>query len=58
MGDPDTPHAEWMLLLVNQRLCESPVDALADLLEGVYERAGLLIGSNDVGRIYSGKWEG
>lgn len=27
------------MLLVNGCLCESPVDALADLLEVVYERA-------------------
>lgn len=29
-----------MVLLVNPCLCESPVDAMVDLLEGLYERAG------------------
>jgi hypothetical protein len=30
----------WVMPLANPSLCESPVDAMADLLEGVYERAG------------------
>jgi len=35
-------HSEWIMLLANPCLCESPVDAMADLLEGLYERAGKL----------------
>lgn len=33
-------HGEWVMLVVNPCLCESPVDAMADLLENLYERAG------------------
>lgn len=50
-------HSEGVVLLVNGCLCESPVDALADLLEGVYERAGREWGVLGKGRVWPGRIE-
>ncbi|KAF9696119.1 hypothetical protein EKO04_005979 [Ascochyta lentis] len=47
-------YSEWMLLLVNPCLCESPVDAMADLLEGVYERAGRMVEGVKKGNVFRG----
>jgi hypothetical protein len=58
-GGPDAPHGAWMLLLENDSLCESPIDALADLLEGVYAHAGRSVMRNGaaVGLTYIGVWK-
>ena len=49
-----------MLLLQTRSQCESPVDALADLLENVYMHAGQLEMGNGaaVGLTYNGIWKG
>jgi len=58
-GGPDTPRGEWMLLLENRSLCESPIDALADLLEDVYQHAGSAAMKNGaaVGQTYNEVWK-
>jgi hypothetical protein len=38
---PAATYSEWVILLVNPFLCESPVDTTVGLLEGFYERAGM-----------------
>lgn len=57
-GGLDAPKGEWMLLLENRSLCESPIDALADLLEDIYLHAGSAVVNNGaaVGAIYNGVW--
>ncbi|KAF2032584.1 hypothetical protein EK21DRAFT_109970 [Setomelanomma holmii] len=47
-------HSEWKLLMTNRCLCESPVDALADLLEAMYERGGEVQGEMNEGDWYAG----
>ncbi|KAF3035719.1 hypothetical protein E8E11_000835 [Didymella keratinophila] len=58
-GGPDAPRGDWMLLLENRNLCESPIDALADLLEDVYQHAGSAVMKNGaaVGQTYNGVWK-
>lgn len=58
-GGSDAPHIEWMLLLENRSLCESPIDALADLLEDVYAHAAVSVMKHGaaVGATYSGVWK-
>lgn len=41
---PAQMYGEWTLLLANPRLCKSPVDAMADLLEELYELVGKVLG--------------
>jgi hypothetical protein len=36
---PSPAFKEWKMLMANPSCCKSPVDAMADLLEAVYERA-------------------
>ncbi|KAJ4403930.1 hypothetical protein N0V91_006232 [Didymella pomorum] len=57
-GGLDAPQGEWMLLLENRSLCESPIDALADLLEDIYLHAGSAVVNNGaaVGATYNGVW--
>lgn len=59
-GGPDAPHSEWMLLLENGSLCESPIDALTDLLENLCLHAGQSVMGNGaaVGLTYNGTWKG
>ncbi|KAF3043364.1 hypothetical protein E8E12_000475 [Didymella heteroderae] len=58
-GGPDAPHGEWMLLLANRSLCKSPIDALADLLEDLYQHVGQSVVGNGaaVGATYNGVWK-
>lgn len=48
-----------MLLLENLSLCESPIDAMEDLLEGLYDHAGRSVMKNGaaVGATYDGAWK-
>jgi hypothetical protein len=58
-GEPDAPYRQWMLLLANRSLCESPVDAMADLLEELYQYAGSSVMTSGavVGARYNGVWK-